>query len=86
MFDLGNGTWVAPEFIAVVTLHRETEGENTFEWVTVGMQDSRYTWSVEMNDQTVITPYTKGLRSLGYQSCEDFCAKLMTAIKEAKHG
>lgn len=81
MFDLGNGSWVAPEFIVSVTKHKDPD--NGWEWVTLWTAGG-HSWNLDFEDQTIITPYTTGIKTLGYASVDDFCAALLAAIKEAK--
>lgn len=66
MFDLGNGTWIAPEFIVSISIRADREGDKTWEWA-VGNGAPQM-----------------GLRSLGYASLQEFCDKLLSAIKTSK--
>lgn len=90
MFDFGNGLWVSPAFIISIVIRTDDDEDTAPEWRSwVEVRVPGDTFMLYMPDAapgTLNYQKQKGLASMGYASCEDFCAKLTAAIKEAKHG
>lgn len=85
MFDLGS-LWIAPEFIVSVSINTDTEDISP-EWRSyVQIRTTTDMYRLYMPDYPGdnYSPHIRGLAAAGYGSLEEFCAKLLAAIKDAK--